>query len=164
MLGISFAWLLPSCFAGQVMKEAGPYLAHLEEGGPSLKKSLPQSLADASSWTEWVWFRSDNLSSDSLIAGSGDPNSSYSRYFEVRNGRPGVRFSAESSLLASSCLRSGAWHMMAVTEAASNDPRFKHSRISPKIISRRCCVRRFSVLDGWWGHQRAASYVVPAYE
>lgn len=116
MLGIMSLWLLPSCIMGQGIEQVGPYLAHLVEGGPSLKKTLPQSFAKAPSWTEWVWFRSDNLSSDSLIVGAGDPTSSYSRYFEVLNGRPGVRFSPESSLLAPSCLRSSAWHMMAVTD------------------------------------------------
>jgi hypothetical protein len=116
MLGIASLWLLPSCIVGQVIEQAGPYFAHLVEGGPSLKKSLPQSFADAPSWSEWVWFRTINSRSDSLIAGAGDPASSYSRYFEVRSGRPGVRFSAGSSLLASSCLRSDTWHMMAVTD------------------------------------------------
>ena len=116
MIGVASLWLLPSCMVGQAIEQAGPYFAHLVEGGPSLKKSLPQSLAEAPSWTEWVWFRPDNPISDSLIAGVGDPASSYSRYFEVRNGWPVVRFSAESSLLAPTCLRSGAWHMMAITD------------------------------------------------
>jgi Exo-beta-D-glucosaminidase Ig-fold domain/Concanavalin A-like lectin/glucanases superfamily/Glycosyl hydrolases family 2/Glycosyl hydrolases family 2, TIM barrel domain len=120
ILGIAFACLLPLCLAGQVVEQAGPYLAHVVEGGPSLKKTLPQSIADAHSWSEWVWFRTDNSDSDSLIAGTGDPGSSSSRYFEVRSGRPGVRFSAESSLLAPSSLRSGSWHMIAVTDDGKN--------------------------------------------
>jgi Exo-beta-D-glucosaminidase Ig-fold domain/Glycosyl hydrolases family 2/Glycosyl hydrolases family 2, TIM barrel domain/Concanavalin A-like lectin/glucanases superfamily len=116
ILCVTFAWLLPSCFAGQTVEQAGPYLAHLMEGGPSLKKDLPESIANAHKWSEWVWFRADNSDSDSLIAGVGDPGSSHSRYIEVQNGRPGVRFSAESSLLAPSSLRSGAWHLIAVTD------------------------------------------------
>ncbi len=120
ILGITFAGLLPSCSKGQVMEHAGPYLAHLVEGGPSLKKDLSPSIANAHSWSEWVWFRADNLDSDSLIAGAGDPGSSHSSYFEVLSGRPGVRFSAESSLLAPSSLRSGAWHMIAVTDDGKN--------------------------------------------
>jgi hypothetical protein len=86
------------------------------EGGPSLKKALPLSIANARSWSEWVWFRTDNSDSDSLIAGTGDPGSSNSRYFEVQNGRPGVRFSAESTLLAPFSLRADAWHLIAVTD------------------------------------------------
>ena len=120
ILGISFACLLPSCLVGQVVEQAGPYLAHVVKGGPSLKKDLPESIANARSWSEWVWFRTDNSDSDSLIAGAGDPGSSHSRYFEVLRGRPGVRFSAESSLLAPSSLRSGAWHMIAVTDDRKN--------------------------------------------
>jgi hypothetical protein len=116
MLALVSLWLSPSPLAGQIIEQAGPYLAHLVEGGPSLKKVLPQFIADAPRWTEWVWFRSDYLTSDSLIAGTGDPASSYSRYFQVLKCRPGMRFSAKSSLLAPSCLRSGAWHMMAVTD------------------------------------------------
>ena len=116
ILGISLAWLLPSCFAGQVVDQAGPYLAHLIGGGPSLKKSLPESVANARNWSEQVWFRTDNPSSDFLIAGTGDPSSSYSRYFEVRSGHPGMRFSASSSLMASSSLPPAVWHLIAVTD------------------------------------------------
>jgi hypothetical protein len=116
ILCTTFAWLLPSCFAGQAVEQAGPYLANLVEGGPSLKKDLPEFIANAHKWSEWVWFRADNSDSDSLIAGVGDPGSSYSHYIEVLNGRPGVRFSAESSLLAPSPLRSSAWHLIAVTD------------------------------------------------
>jgi len=116
ILGISFALLLPYCLVGQGVEQEGPYLAHLVEGGPSLKKPLPASIANAHSWSEWVWFRVDNSGSDSLIAGVGDPASSHSRYVEVLNGRPGVRFSTESSLLAPSSLRSGGWHMIAITD------------------------------------------------
>jgi hypothetical protein len=115
-LGISLALLLPSCFAGQAAEQAGPYLAHLVEGGPSLKKTLPQSIANATNWSEWVWFRTDNSDSDSLIAGTGDPASSNSRYFEVGSGRPGMRFSEASTLFALSPLRPHAWHMIAVTD------------------------------------------------
>jgi hypothetical protein len=120
VLGISFAWLLPACFVGQVVEQAGPYLAHLVEGGPSLKKPLPASIANSHSWSEWVWFRTDNASSDSLIAGAGDPGSTHSRYFELVGGHPGVRFSADSSLLATSPLSAGTWHMVAVTDDGKN--------------------------------------------
>lgn len=116
LLGLSVAGLLPCCFVGQVVEQAGPYLAHLVEGGPSLKKPLSASLANAQSWSAWVWFRTDSSDTNSLIAGTGDPTASNSRYFEVRDGRPGVRLSAESSLLATSSLRSGIWHMLAVTD------------------------------------------------
>lgn len=88
LLGILFAWLLPTCFAGQIVEQVGPYVAHLVEGGPSLKKALPESIANAHRWSEWVWFHADNSNSDSLIAGAGDPDSSHSRYIEVLNGRP----------------------------------------------------------------------------
>ena len=115
-LGIWLAVLLPPCLAGQVVDRAGPYLAHLVEGGPSLKKTLPLSIANARNWSEWAWFRTDNSASYSLIAGTGDPGSSNSRYFEVRSGRPGVRFSAESALLAPSSVLSNAWHMIAATD------------------------------------------------
>jgi Exo-beta-D-glucosaminidase Ig-fold domain/Glycosyl hydrolases family 2, TIM barrel domain/Glycosyl hydrolases family 2/Concanavalin A-like lectin/glucanases superfamily/Glycosyl hydrolases family 2, sugar binding domain len=120
ILGISFAWIIPACFEGQVVEQAGPYLAHVVEGGPSLKKSLPESIANAHSWSEWVWFRTENSGSDSLIAGAGDPGSSHSRYFELLSGRPGMRFSGESSLLAPTPLRSGAWHMIVVTDDGKN--------------------------------------------
>jgi len=120
MLGISFAWLSPSCFSGQVVEQTGPYLASLVEGGPSLKKPLPESIANAHKWSEWVWFRADSSGSDFLIAGAGDPASSHSRYIEVQNGRPGVRFSAESSLLAPSALNLGAWHLLAITDDGQN--------------------------------------------
>jgi hypothetical protein len=120
ILGIAFAWLLPPCCAGQVVEQTGPYLAHLVEGGPSLKKPLPESIANAGSWSEWLWFRTDSSDSNSLIAGVGNPNSSDSHYFELRNGRPAVRFSAESSLIASSPLTPGAWHMIAATDYGKN--------------------------------------------
>jgi hypothetical protein len=115
-LGIVLAVSWPSCLVAQAVEQAGPYLAHLVEGGPSLKKPLPPSIAKARSWSEWVWFRADNPDSDSLIAGAGDPASSNSRYFEVRGGRPGVRFSAGSALLAPSSLPPSAWHMIALTD------------------------------------------------
>jgi Exo-beta-D-glucosaminidase Ig-fold domain/Glycosyl hydrolases family 2/Glycosyl hydrolases family 2, TIM barrel domain/Concanavalin A-like lectin/glucanases superfamily len=116
MLGTLFTVLLPSCFTGQVVEQAGPYLAHLVEGGPALKKPLEPSIAQARNWSEWVWFRIGDSSSDSLIAGVGDPGTPDSRYFEIRSGHPGVRFSTESSLLAPSALRADAWHMIAVTD------------------------------------------------
>lgn len=108
--------MLPTCLAGQTVEQVGPYLAHTVEGGPALKKPLPQSIAAADSWTEWVWFHADNPGSDSLIAGIGAPDSPVFRYFALRNGRPGVRLSAQSSLFASATLAPGAWHMLAVTE------------------------------------------------
>jgi hypothetical protein len=46
ILGISLAWLLTSCFAGQVVNRPGPYRAHLVEGCPSLKECLPQRFND----------------------------------------------------------------------------------------------------------------------
>jgi hypothetical protein len=138
------AALLPSCFAGQVVDQAGPYLARLVEGGPSLKKPLPEPIANARNWSEWVWFRTDNPSSDFLIAGTGDPGSSYSRYFEVRSGHPGMRFSASSSLIASSSLAAGAWHLIAVTHDAKSTTLYvdgvlalsgnsAHGDVSPEI-------------------------------
>jgi len=120
VLGVSFTWLSQTCLAGQVVEQTGPYLAHILEGGPSLKKPLAESIANAHKWSEWVWFRADSSGSDALIAGAGDPASSHSRYFEFQNGRPGVRFSAESSLLAPSPLGSGAWHLIAATDDGKN--------------------------------------------
>ena len=116
MLGSLMMGLLPYGSAGQVVEQEGPYLAHVVQGGPSLKKPLPPSLANARTWSEWVWFRMGDTDADSLIAGAGDPASSSSRYFEVRNGRPGVRLSATSSLFGTSPLRSDAWHMIAATD------------------------------------------------
>lgn len=48
--GISLAWLLPSCFAQQVVDRAGPYLAHLVESCPSIKESLPRCFNDIASF------------------------------------------------------------------------------------------------------------------
>ena len=137
-------WWLPSCLPAQVVEQTGPYLANLVEGGPSLKKPLPPSIAKSHSWSEWVWLRTDDQRPDTLIAGIGDPASSYSSYFELRNGRPGVRFSAESSLLAPSSLPSGAWHLLAVTDDGTSATLYvdgvpgasqpmAHEQVSPEI-------------------------------
>jgi len=116
---IPFACPSPACFA-QLVEQTGPYLAHVLEGGPSLKKPLPPTIASARAWSEWIWFRTESLGSDFLIAGAGDPGSSHSRYFELLGGRPGVRFSGESSLVAPSSLRLGTWHMIAATDDGKN--------------------------------------------
>ncbi len=116
ILGILCAGLLPCSSVGQALGQVGPYLAHLLEGGPSLKKPLPQSLASARTSSEWVWFRTADPNADSLIAGVGDPASSNSRYFELHAGRPGVRLSASSSLVAPASFRSDAWHLLALTD------------------------------------------------
>ena len=53
VLGISLAWLLPSCVAEQVVNRAGPYLANLVEGCPSLKDSPPQCFNDIGCCLDW---------------------------------------------------------------------------------------------------------------
>ena len=57
--------------------QAGPYLAHLLAGGPALVKPLPKELAGTVARTEEVWVRTDTPEADALIAGIGDPNSSF---------------------------------------------------------------------------------------
>jgi hypothetical protein len=98
------------------MKQVGPYLAHLVGGGPALTKVLPQEIADSHTWSQWVWVHIDGAEQETIIAGAGDPASAYSRYFEIRGGHAGIRFSADSSLSAPGVLTPGTWHLLAATD------------------------------------------------
>ena len=114
LLAVSLLSVFPGSMAGQTAEATGPYLAHVLEGGPSLKKPLPESIGQAKRWTETLWFRTNENRADYLIAGVGDPASTYSRYIEVVHGRPGIRFFTGSSLLAPSELTPDAWHLIVV--------------------------------------------------
>jgi hypothetical protein len=94
---------------------AGPYLAHLLAGGPALIKPLPEELAGTVARTEELWVRTDTPDADALIAGIGDPDSS-SCYFELQQGHPGVGSASGASLLATTTLSPGIWHLLALSD------------------------------------------------
>ncbi|HEV2577876.1 MAG TPA: LamG-like jellyroll fold domain-containing protein [Acidobacteriaceae bacterium] len=95
--------------------EAGPYLAHLVAGGPSLTKPLPKELAGTVARTEELWVRTDTPDADALIAGIGDPNSS-ACYFQLQQGHPGIGSAAGASLVATTSLTPNAWHLLALSD------------------------------------------------
>jgi hypothetical protein len=110
--------VLPAFVAadGQTAETVGPYLAHLSEGGPALVKPLPEDLASSHTWSQWLWLRTSNEVGDRLIAGTGDPSSGDSRYFELRCDRPGLWFSSGRSSIAGSALSPNAWHLLTATD------------------------------------------------
>ena len=95
--------------------QAGPYLAHLLAGGPTLDKPLPKELAGTVARTEEVWVRTDTPEANTLIAGIGDPNSS-SCYFELQQGHPGIGSASGASLLATATLSAEAWHLLTLSD------------------------------------------------
>jgi len=99
---------------------AGPYIAHIVEGGPELSKPLQREIASSAAWSEWVWVRiGPDGSKTSVIARFGAVDDKAPRVLMIRDAHPAALI-ADKQIVASSAVDPMTWHLIGVVED-SND-------------------------------------------
>jgi len=95
---------------------AGPYIAHIVEGGPELSKPIQQEIASSGAWSEWVWVRiGPDGSKTSVIARIGAVDDKAPRVLMIRSAHPAARI-ADKEIVASAAIDSMTWHLIGVVE------------------------------------------------
>ncbi len=97
----------------------GPYAVHVLQGGPALAKPIPEGsrvLKAGGRFTLslWVEMRAGTPRT-TMLAGMGDPLAEDSRYLELLDGRPALRYGAAKVLRGNNELPRTGWHYLAAT-------------------------------------------------
>ena len=97
----------------------GPYNVHVLEGGPGLAKVVPATsevLRADGAYTLSVWVEmGPEVPGTVVLAGVGDVLAEDSRYVELVDGRPAVRYGVRSVLEARAALPRTGWHQLVVS-------------------------------------------------
>lgn len=95
---------------------AGPYIAHIVEGGPELSKPIQQEIASSGAWSEWTWVRIGlDSPRTSAIARIGAPDDQAPRVLLLRDAHPAVQV-ADKQIVAPAALDPTTWHLIGAVE------------------------------------------------
>lgn len=95
---------------------AGPYIAHIVEGGPELSKPIHQRIASSVAWSEWTWVR---IGFDSpktcVIARTGTVSDKAPHLITLRDGHPAAQV-GDRQIVAPTVIDPMTWHLIGVVE------------------------------------------------